>query len=227
VGASFKVITFYTSRYTGLVDKWTGAAKQFGYDYACEELPDTGKWNLNVLMKAEFVLGQLNKTEGSILWIDMDGTIVKPLTLIDELCVNGDYDMAIRRFDITGDGVLLRPSHKHLTNRNFWQGKSTSSATMWYANNERSRVVLEREIELVKWNPDSWYGDEDALNCALYDVGDKVGLRLYDLPLEYCFMSTHVGHMHHDENEEKLKDACILQDVFNRKVRNKWAVLER
>lgn len=217
---NFKVITYYTSKYAHMVDGWVENVSSFDYDYHIEEMPDENDWRLNVLNKPAYIADKMEQfRDVDLLWLDMDGVIIKPLTLIDEISASG-YDMASRRMGKREQ--VSRPSFRKFKNRNFWMDKTMCSATMWFANNEKTHGLLRHAEKMVNDDPDRWHSNEDNMNCALYDKADELRLKYYDLPVTYCYITCLDNYRLCPEFKCKLADAVILQDVISKDMKRAY-----
>lgn len=200
---NFIICTFYTPGYSKYLDKWVSHLEKTGCEYTARELPDKGKWSLNDCMKPQFILDMMHEyPHRNIAWVDIDGTIIKPPTLFDEITT-----------DLAGYLDPVVPSTRKFIDDKYtytpvWGGKLVWGGTLWFANNERTRKFVQLWIDSCNLDPHRYVGDQDNLNEMLDKHADKMGLTFTPLPATYAFYVPYGRH----EWYGKLDEAVILQE---------------
>jgi hypothetical protein len=79
------IVSFYTNNWTYPLHalRLQQECKHLGLEYYIQELQDSGSWLMNTRMKTGFIRDTLNKLKKPILWIDVDGSILKLPSDID------------------------------------------------------------------------------------------------------------------------------------------------
>jgi len=79
------VVSFYTANweYPTHAARLARECESLGLAHHIVELPDTGSWLKNTRLKSKFIWETINELKSPILWIDVDGSIVKLPDQID------------------------------------------------------------------------------------------------------------------------------------------------
>jgi hypothetical protein len=154
------VISFYTLE--GSYHHWAKSlerdCQRLGLRYTIERLKSTGSWSLNCCMKPSFILEQLVKGSEPVLWVDVDGSVLRKPELSDYSC-----DFAAR--------PITNPNRKRM-----WH-----VGTMLWTPSAASVMFLEAWIQRVGEST-----DESALEQTWRQCGDWLVTRA--LPPEYFVM---------------------------------------
>lgn len=165
----FKVIGFFTvaTPYEQEAEILKLSLNSLGYPYDIRGVPNLGSWQRNTQYKAEFISKMLLEYPGTpLLYLDVDSIVVRPL-----LFLHG----------ITGDIAAVH----------FCNTKELLSGTVYFANNENCRKVVDKWIELNRKYttvlPDgrpAW--DQRTLEMAIKSFPEVV---FQELPQEYTWIT--------------------------------------
>lgn len=77
------IISFYTNDwlYPEHAQRLRDECTQYGLDYYIAELPSTGEYKANTRLKPGFIRDCLHRFKEPIMWIDVDGYILKPFDI--------------------------------------------------------------------------------------------------------------------------------------------------
>ena len=135
----WKIISFFTegTPYKNLKDPFVNASRSVGVDPHIYTMPDKGNWIINTHQKL-LVIQQALKDypQTDIVWTDIDSRVVRYPSLFD------DYSQS-REFD----ACFLYAPHKN-------RKPTLTNGTMWFANNEASRLFIEECIQCNTQNLD-------------------------------------------------------------------------
>lgn len=94
---NFTVISFYTKDwyYEHYSKELKEDCKRLGLNFKIEELPSTGSYLKNCCLKPQYILDKLLETKAPVLWVDVDGKILKKPIFFDAL--EKDVDFAARK----------------------------------------------------------------------------------------------------------------------------------
>lgn len=152
--------SYATKLYRPDLEDLVDTLEAHGLDYHAELVPDRGGWLKNCARKPEFLYRQLRWTRPCV-WLDADARVLAPPALFDHLVSDTDYDVAVHRF----------------------RGTQTASGTVYFSGSPHSRQALcAWQIECER-HPGEL--DQVCLERALLQVE---GLRVFDLPPEYCWI---------------------------------------
>jgi hypothetical protein len=165
------VISFYTDtwEYPTYARKLLANCNTLGLQSFISVVDDTGDWLANTRLKPKYILDTLKRLEGPVLWVDVDGSILKqPNILMGDI----SFDFAARKM--------------HNTRQKEWH-----VGTLFFNYNERALAFLE------KWNEqtiqDKW-SDEYSLDVLWKSQGEEViNLKVLELPPEYFYMIRNNG----------------------------------
>ena len=162
------VISFYTNNweYPAYANKLMKSCERLDVGAYIVEVEDTGSWIGNTKRKPQFILDQLTNLKRPVLWIDVDGSLYKRPTLLQEPF---EYDIALR----PRPGGHARKWHV---------------GTMYFSYNERAIKFIEQWIYYTEKA-----GKDGSDDRALEDMwkGDKLtfdDLRVFELPATYFQM---------------------------------------
>jgi len=131
------IISFYTKtwQYVKHSERLKAECDRLGLNHYIVELPDTGDWTANTRMKSKFIKETMDKLDTPLLWIDVDGSILKSPTAV--------FDS---EFDFMG-------RHQRTGPRRNWH-----VGTMFFNNTETVKELL------YKWNEfcDLGHGTDEA-----------------------------------------------------------------
>ncbi len=68
-----RIISFYTPRYAGQVERLISSVREYGYPAEIEAVDEFKSWEEAVRFKPEFIRRKLK--DGPVIWIDADGEI--------------------------------------------------------------------------------------------------------------------------------------------------------
>ena len=160
------IISFFTPtwEYSRYATKMEVACKNMGIESHIVRKDDTGDWIANTRMKPPFIYEALQELQRPVLWIDVDGSIMKVPELFKE---EYPFDFAARKMD----------RHRERT----WQ-----VGTMYFNYTPAALAFLKewnRRIESDDWS------DELSLDDMWKEQGEEVqNLRVDELPKEYFQM---------------------------------------
>lgn len=166
-------IAYYTPEYKKIAEEnLIPSLRKFDLNFDVKEVPNLGSWYKNTAYKAKFVLDYLDYPFNiSVVLLDVDAKIIKEPILFDT--IPRSYDLAVHYLDWNVHyGYKQNPVTKELL-----------SGTMMLRNTLEVR-------ELCK----EWYKRAMEGNVweqkILSDIIEKSNVRVYELPREYCFIST-------------------------------------
>lgn len=148
------LISYYTPNYQQQAQNLINSLLQHDIPNEVRQIEDLGGWDLNTKFKPHFILEHLNN-HPYVVWTDADSVVKSYPSLFDTF----DCDIAFHRF----------------------KGQELLSGTVYFANTEKSKEVLNLWIKLNEQHPELW--DQRTLELA---INKTRGLRLSKLPPEYC-----------------------------------------
>ena len=172
---SWRVCTFYTvdTGYELEVKKLKRSLERFNIPAHIRGVSSLGSWQKNTMYKAKFIGQMMDKFQGEdIVWLDADAIVRSRPTLFDTL--DGDIACHFRNWKHGRDELL--------------------SGTLFLKNNKQVRRVIRDWISLNARNSNNW----EQRNLARVIKRYGFNLKVYKLPLEYCFIFD-------DENRGKIK----------------------
>lgn len=159
----FIVVSYYTkgTPYQKEALKLEGSLMKHGIPYHIGAVPNRGSWQKNTLFKAIFIRNMLTQFVGvNIVFTDADSIFHTYPKMFEDL----DCDIAVHFRD-----------WKH-------GREEMLSGTIFLANNERVRKLMDEWIAINRANKDTW----DQRNLQRAFNRHKHNLRLLYLPMEYC-----------------------------------------
>lgn len=170
----FTVYSFYTedTPYQDVINKYLLASvEKFKSAFTTKILiaKNYHNWEKNVAQKPLMILNILNKNEDSIVFVDADATIERYPQLFHD--IPDEYDIAFHTLD--------------------WN--------TWYKNKSDVKELLTgtmyfRNRQIVKDLCAEWYAKAEDGNCweqkILENIIRKYPLKIYDLPISYCYIQT-------------------------------------
>lgn len=160
------VISFYTNTwdYPKYADKLKEQCDNLGLSHKIEKLPDTGDWLNNTKMKPKFILDSLEAIKGPVLWIDVDGSLLRyPKFIVDRIDTM-DFMMKLKARG---------------------QKRMFHVGTMFFNYTPQCLNFLH---DWVNHCESSYASDELHLDNLWKVYKDKIKLRWCDLPIDYFFM---------------------------------------
>ena len=197
IGTFFTVDTPYQQVYYDYLEK---SCKKFNIQPWFMITENYHSWYRNVAEKPKAILNMLNENEKDVclVFLDADATIEQHPTLFDE--IPEEYDIAY-----------------HTLNWNEWYGYKAQrpvmellTGTMFFRNNNKVKKLCQE-----------WYEKAIETNTWEQKVLQKIiknhNLKIYDLPLEYCYMKSR------PRNQEPLVklDPIILHHQVSRELKRK------
>ena len=160
---SFTLISFYTKDwfYPEHALRLAEECDNLKIEHVIEELQSTGSYLKNTCLKPAFILEKLLELNSPVLWVDVDGSVLKFPTLMNQIQPRADF--AAKR---------MAPE----------RSRTWHVGTMWFNNTPATIEFLKKWIENV-----GNISDESALEKTWQDHGHL--LRTYDLPSEYFHIS--------------------------------------
>lgn len=203
----FIITTFFTPAYKKYVPLWKGYASKWGHPIEIIERPDMGSWHENVIQKPKVIMDVMQRFQAyNILWVDVDGFIVKDPKLIETID-DQKYDLAAFRY--------YPPPVKQVFQRiTYPDGSNYTSGTIWIANNECSLDFMATWARYTNHEKLGDAGDQDYFNSLVQMPGLQINI--YDLPVDYCFC---LPLQNEDPFSGKFHDAVIIQDFASREHR--------
>ena len=164
-------ISYYTPQYKEIAfNNLIPSLAKYNLINFVEQVNNLGNWYKNTAYKALFIKKYLEIQENNeIVWIDVDATIEQYPVLFFN--IPKEYDIAF-----------------HYLDWNTWYGyknhiKELLTVTMFFRKNEKI-------INLC----DEWYSEAFKTNeweqKVLQRIIPKYNLKIYELPIEYCYMKT-------------------------------------
>lgn len=152
------LISFYTNdwNYPFYAQKLAADCRKIEMPYKIEQLASTGSYLKNTCLKPQFILDKLLELKSPVLWVDVDGSILRR-TLI--LCQLSMFDFAARRMSEA-------------------RSRTWHVGTMWFNHTPKAILFLQKWIENT-----GNLSDESALEKTWQDHGGD--LQTFDLPKEY------------------------------------------
>jgi hypothetical protein len=160
------VIVAYATEGTGYVDELSELAnslRKWGFERDLQVVPNLGSWQSNTQYKAQFIKGMLQKhAPRSVLYVDADARVLR----YPSLFCNFEGDFAAHWSDVSRNGSIRIPKLR--------------SGTLYFANNERGRGIVDAWISENRKAPKDW--DQVTLaRCVSWRDEGAV-----NLPVEYC-----------------------------------------
>lgn len=141
------VISYYTegTSYEKEAARLIKSIMQFGYDYDIVPKRNMGGWKKNTYYKAQFIREMLDKhPDRNLLWLDADSAMIQHPVLFDDM--KEDIGVFIADWAKIGN-IKARLHHKKAMTHT-----ELISATIYLANNSRTRAVIDAWIALNKKN---------------------------------------------------------------------------
>ncbi len=167
-----------------------------------DRVPSTGRWLTNVAMKPALILQQLENLSPSqcLVFLDVDATVEQYPVLFDE--IPEEYDIAY-----------------HTLSWKQWYGYETEtlellSGTMFFRNNDKVKELCRKWLHKAQTH-DMW--EQKALQEVIETARFEDDIKVYPLPLEYCYMKT---RPHGQEPLVKI-DPVILHHQVSRELKKK------
>ena len=134
--------------------------RTFGLQYEVDQIEDLGSWQANTQYKAQFILEKLDKHTGSpVVFVDVDAEIIRYPAVFCDLDKQSDIACHWRN------------------------GRELLSGTLFVANSNATRTLLDNWIELNNANMFTW--EQRNLQQLLENSLD---INMARLGPEYCFI---------------------------------------
>jgi len=162
------VVGYYTTGtpYQEEAQKLIDSCKKLGLNYDITGVGNLGNWQANTKIKAGFMLSMLEKHPGKrLLYVDCDA-VIHSMPVIFE---NYSADVAVRRQDFR------------------WKKDECLSGTIYMENNERTRQLCNRWVNMNKVQKNSTL-EQWNLGEIIADMSSKNELVFKNLPPEYTFI---------------------------------------
>lgn len=187
-------ITAYTPSYKRFADRLIAGCEKHGIPLVCYPYADYNNWLQNTYVTVDKTLQALNDNLGNIVWLDADALVQGPLPLFDTI----ECDIA---------------AHYHYspsTDTFHW-----NTGTIYWADNDRVRAFVKREIELLQIYDLNHYDHWPTLNHMIEDT--EHDLKVAKLPNEYSVIIKRDGS--YDPECEK---PLVLHTQVSRQMRRTY-----
>jgi hypothetical protein len=173
----FLIVAYFTkgNQYEALSQNLSKSCSDLKIPLYLNPIENLGNWEKNTHFKANFILECLNRFDQNIVYVDVDAVFRSYPVLFETI----DCDIAYRT-------------------ENFrWRRNEALSGTIFLANNERTKIFVEKWIEInniIKANrqdPDTW--EQRNMQRALEVCSD---VKYQNLPPEYTFIFDHSKKLH-------------------------------
>ena len=154
------IVSFFTNdwKYPEYAKKLKKQCDELGLIHHIKKIENQGDYLKNCCYKPTFIYESLNELKTDILWIDVDGTILKTPDLLKETKFN-KIDFAAKKMNVN-------------------RSRTWHVGTMWFNYTKPMLSFLEKWIELT-----GSLSDESSLEHAW--KLHKNTIKTYDLPQEY------------------------------------------
>lgn len=167
------VVGYYTKNtpYEKESENLIKSLNKLNLNYDIQGVPNLGSWQANTRFKAKFMLEMLDKhKDHNLLYVDCDAVIHSRPVLFKDY----NYDIAVRWQDFR------------------WRKNECLSGTIYMANNQKTREVCKKWMQINKSEGDTAKTFEQwNLGNVIVDMR-KSGLNDGNLPPEYTFIFDHM-----------------------------------
>ena len=168
----FKIISYYTPNYKDVAEKYLlPSVKRLNLSYYIPEISSKGDWVANTDYKPFFILDCLLQHKEDLVWIDCDATI----NIFPDL-----FNNIPKQFDIAIHFLEWRLHYSWHKDSNV---KELASGTIFFRNNEYSKIICQKWID----NSKHIKPDQKALEQTIKETN----VSYYNLPREYCYITHH------------------------------------
>jgi len=150
--------------------------KKYNLDYEAISMPNYKKWHHNVAQKPLVILNALEKYKEPLILLDVDCKITNEPSLFKSIDPD-KFDIACHFLE--WESWYNRPREKK---------RELLTGTMWF-NYTKEVLALCEEWYKVTWA--NKCADQIPLELALKD--NFKSIRIYELPIEYCYIHTLPG----------------------------------
>jgi len=156
------VISFYTPdwRYPEYADNLRQDCRSQGLEFLIDEVPSHGDYVKNCNIKPRFIREKLYQLKSPVLWIDVDGSLLKAPELLLSHTI-GEYDIAGNRVTNNTERIYV--------------------GSIWFNYTKTTLDFLDTWVDIVDNSI-----DDAAFNGVWKKFKDR--LRLFSLPPEYFFI---------------------------------------
>jgi len=178
-------VGYYTDHYQKEADQFAASLDLLGIPYDLDRVDDRGTWLKNVQQKPEVILRFMTNHPDvpAFFYNDVDAIVLQSPDLFVQIADDG-FDIA---FHLLGGTELL-------------------SGTLFFANNDKTRDLVRRWVELICLHPlklpdgsQSW--DQRVLHYAIREMDD---LSIFDLPESYVWIRDGISGRHYGKNVEPV-----------------------
>jgi hypothetical protein len=171
------VIAYHTDdRYAAEAENLRASLIRHGLKHRIDRVGDRGSWAANTSAKPTFVRRMLYAHAGPVLYLDADAVVQRPPVQLQALRP-ADFDLAVHYRRREGGPLKTRVE--------------LLSGTIWFGNTPACRELVERWEKACRAAPDVW--DQKHLQNI---VADMPGLRVMNLPPEYCCIFDSMREQH-------------------------------
>lgn len=174
------LISFYTKdwQYPQHAKRLAAECKALDMPCVIEELPSTGSYLKNTCLKPQFILDKLRELKSPVLWVDVDGSLLKSPDLFDGWFV-----------DMNADGLIpVCQEYYYNAQRDFAarrmpqeRNRTWHVGTMWFNYTPNMIKLLEQWIANT-----GNLSDESALEKTWQQLAATINT--VDLPPEYFYI---------------------------------------
>lgn len=187
-------ITAYTPSYARAAQRLIKGCNEHGIPLVCYPYNDRGNWLLNTYVTVDKTLEALKSGMGNILWLDADAIVQAPLPWFDTV----DADIAAQS--------MWNPNTK------MW---CWNTGTIYWADNDRVRAFVQKEIELLEMYHYSKLEHWPTLHYMIEDT--EHDLKVVKLPDEYSVIIRRNGTYNSD-----VPHPLILHTQLSRQMRRTY-----
>lgn len=173
---------------------------RFDLNYEIINAPDLGSWHLNTDLKPTIIKNALEQFEHDIIFVDADAEIVQYPGLFEG--IPEEYDIAVHYLDWGKFWRNTPNSH----------GYELLTGTMMMRYNDKVLNLLDKYIK--ECEKDATTVEQKILQRLLEQ--DKTGLKVFDLPVEYCTIIKQNGTI-----PSYIGDPVIIHNQASRKYKRR------
>lgn len=178
-----KIVSYYTcdTPYENVAEEYLIPSLEkmkkeaiYNFNYNVKPIQNQGSWYKNTSYKAKFIKEELEKDYISVCWVDCDATIEKYPSLFEELD-SSDYDIAFHT-------LAWESWYGYVGNKE----KELLTGTMWFKKNDKVLALCQEWFDVAS-KTQQWE------QKVLASIIGKYDLKIYPLPVEYCYINTLPG----------------------------------
>lgn len=185
MGTPFSLVAYYTvnTPYEKEINNLKESCEKFNIPLYTRGYKSRGSWVENCAIKSEFIQDCLEKFDNTIIYLDSDAVIVKEPILFS---------------NFVDDIAVYYTPFKELV-----------SATLFFSNNSKTKLLVDLWVRAQHNNPSEW--DQKVLQSTIEYYKDSIGLRIVQLPTEYCKIF---------DKFKSCKDPVITQNQASRRFKD-------